>query len=119
MVNEYESILSRLLRGEGLNNDQQTDEIRLDEALRAAYHAIMNLPGIEIELAGMWIWVTGSTYPVKEHLKAAGYFFASKKKAWYFKGIDSSGRGNYSMDEIRTKYDAKKLDKSYFTSLTA
>lgn len=109
MVNEYEHVLKRLLNGEGFNQEDQTDEVKLDEILRNAYHAIMNLPAINIELAGKWIWVTGATYPVREKLREAGYFFASKKKAWYFKGAESGGRGNYSLDEIRSKYDAKKL----------
>lgn len=64
---------------------------------------------ITIELMGAWLWVTGNTKPYSHLLNrktGAGFTFASKKKAWYFRPDDykSASRGSYSIDEIRGKY---------------
>ena len=40
---------------------------------------------VEVELCGTWIWVSGDTKPVKDKLKAEGFFWAFKKKMWYFR----------------------------------
>lgn len=76
------------------------------EALNAALNAIIDLPGLDIEICGAWVWVGGDTRTHKEALKAAGYKFASKKKKWNFRpaGWKSVSRGSFSMDDIRHKY---------------
>ena len=109
LSNEYEKLLNKLLSGEGLNAEEKANEIKLDENLREAYFAIMRFPEITIELAGKWLWVSGATYPIRNELKAAGFQFAPKKKRWYFKGVDSAGRGKLTMEQIREKYGSQKL----------
>jgi hypothetical protein len=81
------------------------------EAYRKAIEAIIYLDGILIELVGAWIWVTGNTRPNKEILKAAGFLFASKKVAWYFRTAEYkvSKGGKKSLDEIRDKYGSEIL----------
>ena len=73
------------------------------DALNAAINAAIDLEGIELELCGAWIWVTGDSYPHRAALKAAGYRWASKKKQGYFRPPEwaSAGRGSWSMDQIR------------------
>lgn len=39
---------------------------------------------IIIEICGSWLWLTGSTYQVKEQLKAIGCRWSKSKKKWYF-----------------------------------
>lgn len=63
---------------------------KIDELLR------LKLPGIEIWLIGVWVWIDGDTRPAKEQLKTAGCRWHSKRKKWYWKV------GNY-----RTRYNAK------------
>lgn len=83
------------------------------EALNEALLKIIDLPGIEIEVCGAWIWVTGNTKPHKEALgmNGAGFRWASKKKAWYYRPSDwkSVSRGNFSLDDIRDKHGSEKV----------
>ncbi len=86
--------------------DQQTS---YGDHLNDALNAILGLQGLTIEICGAWIWVTGNTRPFKEQLKEAGFKWAKKKIAWYFRPDDyrSRGRGQSSLDEIREKYGSK------------
>ena len=65
-----------------------------------------------IEIVGNWIWVTGNTKPHKEALKGSGFWYASKKKAWYFKPADyvAKSRKHYSLNEIKAKYGSTKIE---------
>lgn len=107
---EYEKHQKTLLQGSNLNHEQQQNELVLDEALRNAVNAIISLPNISIELVGKWIWVGGNTYPIRNELKQAGFMFASAKKRWYFAGVESAGRGQMSLEEIKSKYGSTKID---------
>lgn len=41
-----------------------------DKALREVLQKIINFNGIEIEIAGQWIWISGNTYGYKNELNA-------------------------------------------------
>jgi curved DNA-binding protein CbpA len=109
LANEYEKLFKKLLNGSNLSSDEKETEIAIDANLRKIYESIMHLPGIEVELAGQWLWVSGQTYPIREELKKADFKFASKKKMWYYPGVEAGGRGNFSISEIRNKYGSVKL----------
>ena len=83
------------------------------DELNEALNAIIDLDGIEIEICGAWVWVTGNTKPHKEALgkKGAGFYFASKKKAWYYRPADwkSASRGNWSLDRIREEHGSQAV----------
>lgn len=78
------------------------------EAVRAAIERIITIPGLEIEVCGVWVWVGGDTKPNKKALNDAGYKWASKKKMWYFPGIPAGGYG-WSMGKIRTYYGSQRI----------
>ena len=73
-------------------------------------NAIINLDGITIEIVGLWIWITGNTYQVKQAIKEAGFYFASKKIAWYWRPEHAAGgRGKHSLDELKIKYGCERV----------
>ena len=79
------------------------------------------LAGINIEICGSWVWVTGNTYPNREALKAAGLRYSKGKAAWYWKpeGSHSKARRNYSMDEIRQLHGSERIKTRSAAVLTA
>jgi hypothetical protein len=108
--NEYAFACARLAKGAGLSDEEADEQIRFSERYREAIEKIIHLPGIVIEIVGHWIWVTGNTRPIKESLKAAQFFFASKKCAWYFRTEEYKTRGSgKSLEEIRRKYGSEKV----------
>ena len=108
---EYAFASAKLISGANLTEEEAEHQILSSEAYRKALEAIIHLEGITIELVGWWIWVTGNTRPLRAELKAAGYFFASKKLAWYFRTADYkvSRGGKKSLDEIRAKYGSEVI----------
>lgn len=108
---EYEGLFKTIMSGSNLSANDIANEIELDENLRKAVDAIIGIPQLNVELIGKWIWVSGNTYPIRNELKNAGFMFAPVKKMWYYKGIESAGRGKLTIDEIRKKYGSQVIQK--------
>ena len=91
----------------GEMRSEQTD---YGDLLNNALNAISGLPTLVIEICGSWVWVTGETRQHKDTLKEAGFKWAAKKKAWYFRPEEflSRSKGTKSLDEIREKYGSKR-----------
>jgi hypothetical protein len=82
------------------------------DAIMAALNAIINLPGITIEVCGAWVWISGNSYAHKTALKEAGFKWASKKKQWYFRPPEwaSANRyGEWTIDDIREKFGSETV----------
>jgi hypothetical protein len=113
---EYSFACARIAKGESKTSEEADETIRLSEEYRAVIEQIINLPGIMIEVVGHWIWVTGNTFPVKNRLKEAGLFFASKKTAWYYRAEEYKTKGGKkTLDEIRRKYGSETIHSNIGT----
>lgn len=96
--------------------DEQPD---YGELFNNALNSILPLAGLEIEVCGVWIWVTGETRQHKNALKASGFKWASKKKAWHFRPeqYKSRSKGQTSLEDIRAKYGSKRPAGQGFTRI--
>lgn len=81
------------------------------DLMNTAINAVIDLEGVLIEICGNWIWLSGNTRDHKDAIKAAGYFWASKKHSWYFRPAEwkSKGRGKFTMDEIRDAHGSSTV----------
>ncbi|WP_431217083.1 hypothetical protein ACQ86N_22565 [Puia sp. P3] len=111
---EYAYACAYILKAANMEKEKVEEEMNLSQRYREVIEKIIHLPGIDIELCGHWIWVSGDTRPVKEALKAAGLQFASKKIKWYYRPEEFSVTrgGNKTMEEIREKYGSQNIRKS-------
>jgi hypothetical protein len=114
---EYAKAIKLAAIGGNLSSDEVEAEILNAENYRNAINAIINLQGITIELCGGWIWVNGNTYQHKAILKAAGFYFASVKKSWYFRSVEytSNNKKTHTMQEIRTKYGSQLINAGSYS----
>ncbi|GHT72309.1 hypothetical protein FACS1894110_26690 [Spirochaetia bacterium] len=65
----------------------------------------------EIEIIGYWIYCFNSK-EVREELKALGFWFSGKHKAWVYSGKPKKGRASKeTLDEIRAKKGSQKIDR--------
>jgi len=77
-----------------------------DVVLREALQKIINFDGVNIEIVGQWIWISGNTFAYKKEFKEAGFKWAKNKCAWYFHTeiFRKKSRKKLSMDDIRNYY---------------
>jgi len=108
---EYAYASAKVVRDGGLNRDDAENELHFSRVYQEAIEKISHLEGLIIELIGHWIWVSGNTRPYKEVLKGAGYYFASKKLAWYYRSDEFRVKkgGKKSLEEIRSKYGSERV----------
>ena len=92
-----------------------------DKALRETLEKIISFNGIDIEIIGQWIWVSGNTYAYKKELKECGFKWASQKKMWYWRtdAYRKTSRKTLSMDDIRNYYGSTKVQTKYKPLLQA
>jgi hypothetical protein len=109
---EYAFASAKIASGAKFTTEEREKEIKFSEEYRKVIEQIIYLPQIQIEQVGFWIWVTGETRAVKEQLKEAGLFYASKKIAWYFRSDTYKVKygGKKSLDEIRSKYGSEIIN---------
>ncbi|MBT2561325.1 J domain-containing protein [Pedobacter sp. ISL-68] len=106
---EYAFASAKLVKGANLSEEETEQEMKFSEEYRKVIEQIIHLPSIKVEAIGLWIWVTGETYPVRSELKAAGLFFAPKKQAWYYRSelYKATRGGKKTLDQIRDKYGSE------------
>ncbi len=93
----------------GETYEQQTTET--PEEFIEILSKIIHLEGLDIEICGSWLWISGNTFTHKDALKAAGLKWASKKKMWYWHPEDAACRGNgkTTIEDIRNKYGSQQI----------
>lgn len=99
--------------------DAQHQTTETAEEFRAVIAALLKLTGLNIELCGRWLWISGDTKLHKEALKAAGCRWSNNKKMWYWRHEEDGHRyrkGGATMGEIRNKYGSQmfRADGSYY-----
>lgn len=67
---------------------------------------LLKMQGVEVEVIGCFIWLSGNTKEHKDAIKALGFKWHSKKHMWYKSpaGYHRRGKKQYDMDEIRSMY---------------
>lgn len=127
--NEYEALFKILKdrhdskeAADTADNSKATDnsksnmyDFEADKALREVLQKIINFEGIEIEIIGCWIWVSGDTYRHKAELKETGFKWASQKKMWYFHNDSyrKSSNKKLNIEDIRNYYGSQKVKTGY------
>lgn len=99
---------------EGYAANEEKNEKDYGSCLNNALNAIISFD-LKIEICGAWIWISGNTKNYKDNLKAAGYKWAPKKLAWYFRPAEYKSRGrsaSWAMDKIRESYGSTAVVRS-------
>lgn len=90
-------------------------ELEIEKVIRELLH----YDEITIEKIHNWIWVSGFTKNIKEHLKSLNFHYASKKKMWYWHSGDYKRNPKPKpIEEIREKYGSttfKQKEKEKIT----
>lgn len=95
--------------GERFTSENKTTE--KPEEFIEIIRNLSTLSGINVELCGRWLWITGNTYPVKTQLFTFGCKYSKSKKAWYWaKDINPlKYKHGKSMKAIRQQYGSQNI----------
>ena len=93
--------------------------ISIDEAIQGIFDKIKHLNGLEFEICGTWLWVSGNTYRHKANIKSAGFRWSKNKSQWYWHNGDYKKRSKkiLPMNEIRNLFGSMKLISEPLTTL--
>lgn len=83
---------------------------------------LLRLDGLQVELCGSWLWISGNTRSHKDALKAAGCRWAPKKGMWNWHHAEDGSphyRGSASMAQIRSKYGSEIFRAAHREELPA
>ncbi len=113
MQNEFEKAWERL-KNIHVNKDGETYQKATDEtagAFMGIIEKLMKMQGVEVELCGSWLWITGNTKPYKDQLKAIGGRWSHNKNCWYIHNepYKRHHSRDYSLEEIRDMYGSKRV----------
>ena len=107
---EYGQMLKRLMSAD-FSTDAETSELLYRDKIAAIAH----LGGLELEIIGKWLWVSGNTYAHREALKHEGFCFAPVKKLWFYRALEYATRTRgeaQDINDIRSKYGSEKVRQS-------
>ncbi|MDE6608845.1 MAG: J domain-containing protein [Lachnospiraceae bacterium] len=112
LKNKLESKTADSTTNKESNYNQNMYDWENDKALREVLQKIINFDGIEIEIVGQWIWISGNTFTYKKELKEIGFKWASQKKQWFWhsENFRKKSRKTLSMEEIRNYYGSTKVN---------
>ena len=116
---QYERLSEKLIKGNvDFSEGRKEYEMQVSEEIREMLNRIMFLNGVDIEVIGGWIWITGNTFAVRTTLKSLGFMFSHPKIAWYWhKGEYRKKSGKIqSMDEMRDFWGSQKVETQPETS---
>lgn len=111
---QYEKVLTGVYQKAGKSITEIDDLLEKSKGLAEKLCEIIACPCVIVELCGNWIWITGETRAVKDKLKQAGFFWACKKSAWYWRSEESAriSKGKtLSLDEIRQKHGREVITR--------
>jgi len=107
----FEELKNIHVNKEGQTYTKETTETA--EEFMSLINELLKLRGIEVELCGSWIWVTGDTKPHKETLKGFGFKWSKNKAAWYYhrEPFRKFGKKPVSLEDIRLMYGSTKFSR--------
>ena len=113
---QYERLSKKLINSNSeFSQGRKEYEQQVSEEIINRLDRIIFIQGIEIEMIGSWIWITGNTFPHRDMLKREGFRFSHVKAAWYWhKGEYHKKSGKLmSMDAMRDAWGSEKIDSKY------
>ena len=107
--NAYEAALKGAYRKTGMDETKVNERWGMDTEIMDMAAQILKLKKeLNVELCGVWLWITGQTFLAKAELKALGCRFSGPKKAWYWRrevdGQELWHKKAISIEAIRAKY---------------
>lgn len=112
---EYDQLFQQLknvhkaANGTTYTTTEQSNEKAAD--FRDIIDVLIRFGGLNIEICGSWLWVSGDTKPYKDDLKRLRFRWSQSKRAWYYHSNPYRKRSSktLTLDEIRSLYGSETV----------
>lgn len=115
MQNEFAAAWEKLKNVHMNANGEQYEKATTETAAEFMniIEKLLHLDGVEIEICGAWLWVTGNTYQHRDELKKLRFGFSAKKSAWYFhyEPYKKHSKRELSMNQIRDMFGSIRVER--------
>lgn len=133
MMAEYTAVFNRLKnRHRPANGEADTycgherktvnESTEIPEAFAEIILKVIHMDGVQIEIIGSWVWLTGNTFVYKDTIKEAGFWYSKSKKAWYWTGRKETHkpryRGRHTMNGLRQIWGSETVSTQAVPHLT-
>lgn len=119
-INKEYEIAFKLFKDKHATNNAETEKdsentFETPEMFKDIINGLVNCEGVQIDIVGSWVWLTGNTYAYKDIIKGLGFKWANKKKAWYWHSDNDKchRRSKMTLDEIKDKYGCQTLTPNH------
>ena len=112
---EYDLLFAKLKNvhqaADGGTYTSKEETTETPEEFKDIINTLVNLAGINIEICGSWLWITGNTYPHRKVLKELKFRFSKSKTAWYYHTADYKKTSNkkFTLEQIRDLYGSQTV----------
>lgn len=113
---EYDTLFVRLKNihqtADGNTYEAKTDSTETASDFKEIITRLIILEGIQIEICGSWLWVTGNTYQHKDVLKSLKFRYSKSKCAWYYHndGYRKINGKTFTLEQIRSLYGSEVVN---------
>lgn len=113
--NEYETAFNifkniHTAQGDNAAENEAAETTETPDMFKDIINSLIHCDGVQIDIVGSWVWLTGNTFIHKDVIKSLGFKWASKKKAWYWHTDEyKSTHSKMTLDEIKTKYGCQNV----------
>ncbi|MDM8565096.1 hypothetical protein QUF74_05530 [Candidatus Halobeggiatoa sp. HSG11] len=107
---EYQQLLKAF---DGQTDGEHTyhyDRVKEQQVIDKIYELLaLRLDGIEINLIGLWVWITGETKPHRKAFKLAGCKWHRKRECWYWHNGKKRFQSKGDLSELAKKYGVQNF----------
>ncbi|MBR2388184.1 MAG: molecular chaperone DnaJ [Clostridia bacterium] len=113
---EYDRLFAKLKNvhksASGETYTAKEDNTETPEQFREILEKLIHLDGIDIEICGSWVWVTGNTFVNRDTLKELHFKYSRNKNAWYYhqEGYVKHSRKTFTLEQIRDLWGSERVD---------
>ena len=108
LKSEYANLISGLTETKPVHKAEE--KFSMADIIKVLKERV-NPEGLKLEIAGKYLWLSGTTFTVREGLKQLGFRYSPDKKSWYWRAEAdrSSNTKPVPIEMIREKYGSNEV----------
>lgn len=89
------------------------------EEFKDIINKLIYMQGVDIDIIGTWIWLSGNTKQYKEEIKELKFRWSKNKLAWYYHtgSFRKKSKNHYNLDELREMFESRKVENEQLKAL--